>query len=79
VAQVLAERELLESISFLVVSEANEAPDDSMVGEVISVGDYAHFNEVLRINTLLQHVVDPVLAQSLHCCLMLLDWLLDVG
>ena len=61
-AQMLAEGELLQSITVFVVGEADEASDDTMVGEGISVGDHAHLDEILRIDTLLEHIVDTILS-----------------
>ena len=78
VAQVLAEGELLQTVAVLVVREADEAPYYAVVGERVSVGDHAHLDKVLRIDALLEHIVDAVLPQRLHSVLMLLDRLLDV-
>ena len=76
--QVLAEGKLLESISILVAIEADEAANDPIVGELVSVGDHSHLDELVLVDTLLDHVIDAVLAQSLHCCLVLCNGLLDV-
>lgn len=79
VAEVLAEGELLETVTLLVAAEANEAADQAKAVVALSVGDHAHLNEMLRVDALLQHIVNAVLAQSLHCRLVLVDFLLDVG
>ena len=77
-AQVLAERELLQPVAVLVVREADEAPDDAVIRKRVSVGHHAHFDKVLRIDALLEHVVDAVLPERLYCILVLCDRLLDV-
>ena len=78
VTKVFAEGELLQPISFLVVRKTDEASDNAMVRERVSVGDHAHLDKVLGIHTLLQHIVDAILAQSLHSRLVLLNRLLNV-
>ena len=78
VAQMLAERKLLQSITIFVVGETDETSDDTMVREGISVGDHAHLDEILRINSLLEHIVDTILSQCFNCVLVLLDRFLDI-
>ena len=76
--QVLAERELLEPVSVLVVVEADEAANDSIVGELVSIGDHPHLNELVLVDALLDQVVDAVLSEGLHCGLVLRYGLLNV-
>ena len=76
--QVLAKGELLESVSILVAIKADEAANDPIVSKLVSVGDHSHLDELILVDTLLDHVVDAVFAQSLHCCLVLCNGLLDV-
>ena len=78
VANMLAVGELLEAVTFFVVAKANEAPDDAHRLEAFHVSDHAHLDEMRRVHALLQHIVDAVLTQSLHRCLVLVDFFLDV-
>ena len=77
--EMLAERKLLQSVTLLIVWEAYEAAYNAVVYVGISVSDYSHFYEMSRINALLNHIVDAVLAKSFHCSLMLLNGLLDIS
>ena len=77
-ADVLAEWELLEPVTLLVVGEADEAADDAELGVAITVSDHTHFDEVLRVDALLEHVEDAVLAEHLDRLLVLYDLLLNV-
>ena len=77
--EMLAVRELLQSVALLVVWEAYEATHDAVVYVGISVSDYTHFYEVSRVNALLDHIVDAVLAKSFDSRLMLLYRLLDIS
>ena len=75
---MLAERELLESVTFLIVTEADEASDDSKVNEGITVCDDANFYKMSRVHSLLYHVVDPILTQNLYSRLVSNYLLLNV-
>ena len=77
-AQVLAEWELLQSVTLLVVVKANEASDDTEVDIAVSIGDDSHFDEMSRFDALLEQIVNAILTQCLYCGLVLVDLLLDV-
>ena len=77
-AQVPAVRKLLNTIALLIVSETDKASDDSMVNKRLSVGYHAHFNEILGMHALLNHVVDSIFAECFHGGLASLDLLLDI-
>ena len=77
-AEMLTVRELLEPVTLFVVSEANEASDNTQVDKLISVGDHSHLDKILWVHSLLDHVVYAILTQCLHCVLVLGDLLLDV-
>ena len=78
VAQMLAKWELLQTISVSVIVEADKAAYDAMICKLIPIRDHAHLNKVVLINTLLNHVIDAILPQRLHCGLMLRNSLLYV-
>jgi len=75
---MLAERELLESVTFFIVTETDEASDDSEVDKGVAICDHANFDKMSRVDSLLDHVVDPVLAQSFYCDLVSYYLLLNV-
>ncbi len=76
--QVLAEWELLQSVTLLVVIKAYEAPDDAEVDIVVSIGDDSHFDEMARFDALLEQIVNAILTQGLHRGLVLVYLLLDI-
>ena len=78
VAQMLAEWELLQTITVFVIVEADKAAYDSMISKLIPISHHAHLNKVILIDALLDHVIDAILPQCFHRCLMLTNSLLYV-
>ena len=77
--QMFAHGELLDPVTLLIVTEADEASRYPVVDKRFTISHDAHLDKVLRIDTLLKHIVDAVLTQSFHCRLMLLYRLLDIS
>ena len=59
---MLADWELLKSVTFFVICKAYKTPNNAIVNEGLAISDHPHFDKVLGVDSLLDHIVDAILS-----------------